>query len=172
MAGTPAQNGNSAAGNSDFSRKAMELAAGMWTTPQAHDLTARGSAQVPTSNAGNACLATDAMQWSTPRASAAEKGGPNQSFGAGGIPLPAQAAKWTTPSASDGTRGGTGITEGMSGSSLTQNVAQWPTPQSRDLRMGDNPESPRQLRKMDQGWSQNLNDLAETWPTPSAMSRH
>lgn len=33
-----------------------------------------------------------AEQWSTPRASDGEKGGPNQSFGAGGIPLPTQAA--------------------------------------------------------------------------------
>jgi len=34
MAGTPAQNGNSAAGNSDFSRKAMDLAMTLqWPTP-------------------------------------------------------------------------------------------------------------------------------------------
>jgi len=35
MAGTPAQNENSAAGNSDFSRRAEELAAGLWMTPRA-----------------------------------------------------------------------------------------------------------------------------------------
>lgn len=35
--------------------------------------------------------------WSTPRASDGEKGGPNQSFGAGGQPLPAQTAQWMTP---------------------------------------------------------------------------
>lgn len=40
-----------------------------------------------------------------PRASDAEKGGPNQSFGAGGIPLPAQAANWPTPAAAQGTKG-------------------------------------------------------------------
>jgi hypothetical protein len=68
MAGTPAQNGNSAAGNSDFSRKAMELAKGLWGTPRASD---------------------------------GEKGGPNQSFGAGGTPLPAQAASWPTPNSRD-----------------------------------------------------------------------
>lgn len=40
--------------------------------------------------------------WATPRASDGEKGGPNQSFGAGGTPLPTQAAKlWATPSARD-----------------------------------------------------------------------
>jgi hypothetical protein len=107
MAGTPAQNGNSAAGNSDFSRKAEELAAKLWktpdvpnggralkpgtsatgkrpdgskaqvglenqaklwTTPQAHDVTQRGSGQTPTAKAGNACLARDATTWPTPAA--------------------------------------------------------------------------------------------------------
>jgi len=34
--------------------------------------------------------------WSTPRASDGEKGGPNQSFGAGGQPLPAQMAQAST----------------------------------------------------------------------------
>lgn len=96
------------AGNGNGFGLGLGAVAGMWTTPQAHDVTARGSGQVPTSKAGNACLATDAMQW--------------------------------------------------------------PTPQSRDQRMGDNPDSPRQQRKMDQGWSQNLNDLAETWPTPAAQN--
>lgn len=45
----------------------------MWTTPQAHDVTARGSGQKPTSKAGNACLATSAAQWPTP-AGRAHKG--------------------------------------------------------------------------------------------------
>ncbi|WP_210243788.1 hypothetical protein, partial [Mesorhizobium sp. B1-1-5] len=35
--------------------------------------------------------------WSTPRATDGEKGGPNQAFGAGGMPLPAQAHQWPTP---------------------------------------------------------------------------
>jgi hypothetical protein len=74
MAGTPAQNGNSAAGNSDFSRKAKELAREMWTAPQAHDVTMRGSGQVPNSKAGNACLARDATNWPTPSAAQDTKG--------------------------------------------------------------------------------------------------
>lgn len=48
--------------------------------------------------------ASTGSQWSTPRASDGEKGGPNQSFGAGGQPLPAQmhqASPWVTPSARD-----------------------------------------------------------------------
>lgn len=72
-----------------------------WTTPQAPDVSPRGSGQVPSAKAGNACLARDAENWGTPRASDAEKGGPNQSFGAGGIPLPAQAATWPTPASRD-----------------------------------------------------------------------
>lgn len=155
MAGTPAQNGNSAEGNSDFSRRAEELAAAMWktpdvpnggrampdgmtltgrkldgtkgqvglenqaklwTTPQAHDVTMRGSGQVPTGKAGNACLARDAATWGTPRASDAEKGGPNQSFGAGGTPLPAQAAQWPTPAAQNVK----GSSEGSSEGSITR----------------------------------------------------
>lgn len=82
----------------------LGAAATSWTTPQAHDTTPRGKGQQPTAKAGNACLARDAevfTQWGAPRASDAEKGGPNQAFGAGGIPLPAQAAQWPTPAARD-----------------------------------------------------------------------
>ena len=110
MAGTPARNGNSQAGNSDFSRKAEELgqqiwatpaasmpnydetpetfeargdaleerglprqgvnlgqqAQKMWTTPQAHDRSSRGSGQKPNYHAGNRCLSTDASNWPSP----------------------------------------------------------------------------------------------------------
>lgn len=40
----------------------------------------------------------------TPRASDGEKGGPNQAFGAGGMPLPAQASQWATPNVPNGGR--------------------------------------------------------------------
>lgn len=102
--GRKLQEGTSATGvTPDGIKRQMDLEnqTRLWTTPQAHDVTARGSGQKPSAKAGNACLATDAMQWGTPRASDAEKGGPNQSFGAGGIPLPAQAAQWPTPAARD-----------------------------------------------------------------------
>ena len=46
----------------------------------------------------------------------------------------------------------------------------WPTVQARDVRSGDHAGGVRQMRKAQQGWSQNLNDVAEgQWPTPSAM---
>jgi hypothetical protein len=42
-------------------------------------------------------LALAVRIWSTPRASDGEKGGPNQSFGAGGTPLPAQVGGTLNP---------------------------------------------------------------------------
>lgn len=46
-------------------------------------------------------LTQQAKEWSTPRASDGEKGGPNQSFGAGGVPLPAQSVQWPSPTVAD-----------------------------------------------------------------------
>lgn len=46
-------------------------------------------------------LGGQAKAWSTPRASDGEKGGPNQSWTAGGAPLPAQTAHWATPTSRD-----------------------------------------------------------------------
>jgi hypothetical protein len=129
MAGTPAQNGNSAAGNSDFTRK-VDALLDNWTTPSHSDSSRGGTGitegmtgssltqlvaqwQTPVSDdhvdrekgkinsRGEPKLSGQAILWGTPRASDAEKGGPNQSFGAGGIPLPAQAAQWPTPRASE-----------------------------------------------------------------------
>lgn len=45
-------------------------------------------------------------------------------------------------------------------------VSLFPTPQSCDYRSGDTPDSPRGRRKLEQGWSFNLNDVAN-WPTPT-----
>lgn len=54
-----------------------------------------------TGNGFGPSLAAQATMWGTPRASDAEKGSPNQSFGAGGTPLPAQTANWPTPASRD-----------------------------------------------------------------------
>ncbi|MER2535499.1 MAG: hypothetical protein ABTQ31_10095, partial [Rhizobiaceae bacterium] len=101
-----------------------------WPTPTAND----GKGSGPTLMRSDGKMRGDRLDyaaeqiWSTPRSSDGEKGGPNQAFGAGGVPLPAQAAQWTTPSAGDGQRGGT-ITAAMSGTSLAQQVnTLWYTP--------------------------------------------
>jgi hypothetical protein len=73
-----------------------------WPTPTTRDWKDTGNMEnVPE----NFLLGRVAANWSTPRATDGEKGGPNQAFGAGGIPLPAQAQQWATPSMADTTGG-------------------------------------------------------------------
>nr|WP_298981496.1 hypothetical protein [uncultured Roseibium sp.] len=71
-----------------------------WTTPQAHDVSPRGSGQKPSSKAGNACLARDAQNWPTPSARD-WKGEPSQTYadrggGKKGEALPAYIAHYFT----------------------------------------------------------------------------
>ena len=63
MAGTPAQNGNSAAGNSDFSRGVMAL----WSTPKGSDGPKGGPSQAYGSG-GTPPLPAQAATWPTPAA--------------------------------------------------------------------------------------------------------
>jgi hypothetical protein len=70
----------------------------MWSTPQAHDVTERGSGQQPNSTVGNACLARDARTWPTPncgdsKGHAAHKRG-NQT-------LNSASESWLTPRSRD-----------------------------------------------------------------------
>ncbi len=67
-----------------------------WPTPNMVD--AKGGNRI---GEGQAQLCHVTSQWSTPRASDGEKGGPNQSFGAGGMPLAAQTSNWMTPTVMD-----------------------------------------------------------------------
>lgn len=106
MAGSPGTENYSAAGNSDFSRKAMALV-DLWTTPQTHDISPRGTGNRNNPKAGNACLAWDAMQRKAPRSSDGEKGGPDQRGSKGDAMLPSQAVQasknltWPAPAARD-----------------------------------------------------------------------
>lgn len=75
-----------------------------------------------------------AAKWATPRATDGEKGGPNQSFGAGGIPLPAMASQWSTPSVADTTGGRAARSKARSGELLLNG-------QARDLSSHLAPET-------------------------------
>lgn len=79
----------------------LNVAVKAWPTPVAAD---SGEKVTLTTHQG-ACLLREAVNWATPRATDGEKGGPNQAFGAGGVPLAAQAAQWSTPSVADVTGG-------------------------------------------------------------------
>ncbi|HRK69625.1 MAG TPA: hypothetical protein PKY73_18925 [Hyphomonas sp.] len=112
MAGTPAQNGNSAAGNSDFSRKAEAIAADLWTTPSATD-GRRGGAGITESMTGSS-LTQKVNQW--PTATSTDANGA-RSFGLDGRRIRPNAG----PTLND----------------LTHN---WPTPASRDHKGENSPD--------------------------------
>lgn len=80
--------------------------------------------------------------WGTPRASDGEKGGPNQSFGAGGMLLPAQAAQWPTPMAGTPAQNGNSAAGNSDFTRRADMLAEqvmkaWPTPAARDWK-GEN----------------------------------
>lgn len=65
-----------------------------------------------------------AKVWSGLRATDGAKGGPGQSFGAGGVPLPAQAVRWATLTTRDFRGLEYRIRDGNQGPTLTQQVAE------------------------------------------------
>jgi hypothetical protein len=90
-------------GNSASMNQTLALASGLdlalWptpATPATRDFKGVDRQEVDRKNSRP--LNEVAAKWATPRATDGEKGGPNQCFGAGGVPLPAMASQWQTPS--------------------------------------------------------------------------
>ena len=97
MAGAAGTETYNAAGNSDFSRKAMEQAEALlnWAAPRTSDTNGAGLHED-----GGMDLRTQASTWSAPKATDAEHGGPNMAYSSGDtLPLPSQAAQWAAPCA-------------------------------------------------------------------------
>lgn len=92
--------------------------------------------------------------WSTPRASDGEKGGPHQSFTAGGVPLPAMTARWPTPM-SLSFDGSHQPGNNRSGNKMLEIAANWLTPNTVDSKGGSR-QSPGQIQ---------LTHQASNWPT-------
>ena len=139
---------------------------GAWPTATANDW--KGSGLTPLRKDGQ--KRGDRLDYatgqilSTPRASDGEKGGPNQSFGAGGLPLVAQASQWATPSVADTTGGRMSRSGDRSSELLLKGQAealttQWPTP-TANMITGAGHEG------RDGGL--NLQTAVTQWPTPSA----
>lgn len=81
----------------DPSNCRLEDTVAAWPTPTTRDhRSGLCSAETATRNARPLSEFVGTI-WSTPRASDGEKGGPGQSFGAGGVPLAVQTAAWATP---------------------------------------------------------------------------
>lgn len=144
----------------------------LWPTPR----TITGGAEsaerkreLGPADSGGGDLQSAAMLWSTPRSSDGEKGGPNQSFGAGGIPLAAQTANWSTPSVADVTGGRTSRSgdhkdEALLNGQARAVSAQWMTPR---VASGD------YTRDRGQAGSERptLEGQAKmAWPTPTSLS--
>jgi hypothetical protein len=111
-------------------------AASNWTTPMAHDVTARGSGQKPCAKAGNRCLATDAKKWGTPRVTTND-GIPSPEVTGKGSRLEDQAGVWYTPDVPNGGRAGVDLVEskgmtvkGKRQVGLMNQTRQWPTPRT------------------------------------------
>lgn len=112
MAGAAGTEDYNAAGNSDFSRKAMDLADTLiaateqWMGPNvpnggrtANHAEAIGGTLYHNGKKVQLGLEHQARNWSVPKASDAEKAGPNMRGSKGDVPLPAQAMNWAGPAA-------------------------------------------------------------------------
>ena len=110
--------------------------------------------------------------WSTPRASDGEKGGPNQSFSAGGVPLTAMASQWPTPGAAKANNDA-GLMKSGDGrekpNKLGWAVGSWPTPVAADDQKS--PEAHLAMKRRMPGGPRStitsLTVLTKTWSTPS-----
>lgn len=78
-------------------RPALALLAQQWPTPKAWDGRRETEPTPAELSRDSLDLKNAAPIWSTPRGTDGEKGGPNQTFGAGGVPLPAQAFHFSPP---------------------------------------------------------------------------
>ena len=112
----------------------------LWPTPTVADV--QGGRMTRSGARNDEPLLNGLMTWSTPRASDGEKGGPNQSFGAGGTPLPAQmhTAAWSTPTTNDARNNAAPSQFERNSAALNVQMAAatWPTPLSTPSRGGEN----------------------------------
>jgi hypothetical protein len=151
-------------GNGNGAGMPLAVQSAMWTTPQAHDVTARGSGQQPCSKAGNACLARDASMWPTARAEDAESSGMRHSRGVADT-LTAATGLWATPRTITG--GGESAErkrelgrDESGGGDLQAQTSAWPTPCANDHK-GSAADGQRRGQ---------LDEAAEQlWQTPQTM---
>jgi site-specific DNA-cytosine methylase len=78
------------------------------------------------------------------------------------------ARHWSSPKASDAQHGGPNMRDSKGELPLPSQAANWATPQARDHKNPDKPESGNFQRKLQQGYTIDLNSQASNWPTPVA----
>ena len=153
-----------------------------WPTPTVADV--QGGRKTRSGERSDEPLLNGLMTWSTPRASDGEKGGPNQSFGAGGQPLPAQmhqASPWVTPSTRDWKDTPGMATERDDGRSRLDQLprqmaateaATWPTPTSLSggSETSNPPGNSRSMNKTLEMLYGPDRGMSRTGPTPNGSS--
>lgn len=166
-------------------KRIYDSAQDLWPSPMAAD-SERGSMTFKRGNPTLKGAATSMLEgeWSSPKASDGEKGGPNMRGSKGDQMLPSQVVsmvegEWQTPSVAM-TTGGHRSRSGDRSHELLLNgqAAQmteegsWPTPAARDFRSGEaSPEmyirNARPLNEAVIAWMEHLEGL---WPTPYGMA--
>lgn len=140
-----------------------------WPTPRSAD----------SESCGNYPGAVDSMtgaarMWVTPRV-ANIKGSAKRLAQGSNESIESQAQMWMTPNVPLGGRTNTaeqvqakGKTDnGKRQISLEGQTMHWPTPQTRDTKSPDMEGSGNYERKMENGWTIDLNSAAANWPTPA-----
>ena len=183
---TPRSEDSESCGNHPGAVDSLTGAARMWHTPKAQE-NAETSGTFVSRNAdrGAHCfsgLGAQTAMWRTPAATEEQSDrmsteamlrglqNPNQQ-----INLSDQARMWMTPNLPLGGRTNTaeqvqakGKTDsGKRQISLEGQTMHWPTPQARDVKSPDMEGSGNYERKVENGWTIDLNSAAANWPTPA-----
>lgn len=141
-----------------------ESESGLWPTPTANYLNRKELKEKKRVDG----LATAVKRWPSPRATDAEKGGPNQRGSKGDLMLPSAVAKWASPIAGDADGSRTSKGKDRPGEcGLAGQVKKWATPQAFDAK--DIQRSPEALqRAKTKGGCSNLREQVRQWSTPLA----
>jgi hypothetical protein len=148
------------------------------TTPQAHDITERGSGQQPTAKAGNACLARDSRTWTTPSATDGECGGMLTEAMSGTSLTQQVNSMWRTPDAPGD--GGPRNRQGSRGKghqvTIAEQAEHWPSPRATDgTKGGPNQAGSKgdlMLPSAAAQWQGTaVPKYEQEWPTPTALDR-
>lgn len=115
---------------------------------------------------GGGDLQAAAAQWDTPKASHADKGGPNMRDSSGRSQLSMQASQWTTPQAHDVRERGKGqVPSAKAGNAcLARDASQWQTPAVADTQGG------RMTRSGERSGELMLKGQAAQWATPKTAT--
>jgi hypothetical protein len=110
-------------------------------------------------------------EWRTPNTRDHHAGGPRLDAENRQTSLVDQAKMWPTPRSNDDRLSAHNNRDHstMAGGSLTDAIRMWPTPQARDNKSADAEGSGNYQRKVELGWTLDLNTTAVNWANPKAM---